>query len=103
MARTGIAPLSTTIALAFPIGSSATSQRPTPKKITRASNRPLPPAAQRARLARERRGAIAAVVSEVAIGEPGHAIPPCRSGQIGGVQSPIEVQAVHDQRAGSKT
>src|SRR5207244_1318950 len=56
MARTGIAPLSTTIPLTFPSGSSTTSQRPIPKKISKPRRRLPVPIAQKTPSARERRG-----------------------------------------------
>src|SRR5882762_2624916 len=81
MARKGIEPLSTTIALAFTSWSSTTSQRPIPKKITVARINPPPAMAQRTRNARERPRKTAAGLSGLAIGESGHAIPPRASGQ----------------------
>src|SRR5216684_4895125 len=83
MARKGIAPLSTMIALAFTSGSSTTSQRPTPKKITRPRTKPLPASAKRMPQVRERDRDGDAGLSDLAIGEPAHAIPPRRSGQSG--------------------
>src|SRR5260370_36274854 len=79
MARKGIAPLSTTIARAFTNGSSTTSQRPTPKKITAARTKPAPPPMKTKRRTRERE--TTAGLSAVAIGESAHAIPPSLSGQ----------------------
>src|SRR5258708_39795574 len=84
MARKGIAPLSTTIALAFTRGSSTTSQRPTPKRITTTRTKPLPPMAERVSHLRERGRETTAGLSEFAIWEPAHAIPPCRTGQSAG-------------------
>src|SRR5258708_33720226 len=81
MARNGIAPLSTTIAAAFTSGSSTTSQRPTPKKITTARTNPLAPTTERTRQVRERGRETAAGLSGVAIWEPAHAIPTRRGGQ----------------------
>src|ERR1700674_1412655 len=81
MARNGIAPLSTTIALAFTRGSSTTSQRPTPKKITTARTKPPPPTAERMTHLREHGRETTAGLTEYAIWEPAHAIPPRRTGQ----------------------
>src|ERR1700687_1384402 len=81
MARNGIAPLSTTIALAFTSGSSTTSQGPTPKKITTARTKPPPPMAERMSHLRERGLETTAGLPEFAIWEPAHATPPRRTGQ----------------------
>src|SRR5256714_10663143 len=76
MARSGIAPLSTTIALAFASGSSTTSQRPTPTRITRARIKPPPLVRKRIRRARGRQRETVSGLGWLAIGEPAHAIPP---------------------------
>src|ERR1700730_4920071 len=81
MARKGIAPLSTTIALAFTSGSSTTSQRPTPKKITTARSSPLAATTEKVRKVRERGPETTEKLPGSVIWEPAHAIPPRRSGQ----------------------
>src|SRR5216684_3026675 len=81
MARKGIEPLSTTMALAFTSWSSTTSQRPIPKKITAARINPPPAMTPRAGNLRERGRKTVAELSGLVIGEPAHAIPPRASGQ----------------------
>src|SRR6266850_6327541 len=80
MDRSGIAPLCTTIALAFTSGSSTTSQRPTPKKSTMPRINP-PQTAESISRARERDRRTVAGFFELAMWQPAHAIPPHRSGQ----------------------
>src|SRR5260370_42463204 len=81
MAGNGMAALSTTIAVAFRSGSSTSSQRPTPKKITRAMTKPPTATTEKARQLRKRGRETVAGLSEFAIWEPAHAIPARRSGQ----------------------
>src|SRR6266849_2327904 len=81
MARKGIAPLSTTIALAFTSGSSTTSQRPIPKKITTARSSPLAATTERIGKVRERGQETTAGLPGSAIWDPAHAIPPRGGGQ----------------------
>src|SRR5260370_27474453 len=98
MASNGIAPLSTTMALAFTSGSSTTSQRPTPKKITAARTKPAPPMAERMGHLRERGRETKAGLSEFAIWEPAHAIPPCRAGQSASPDRRFTIGGAHDLR-----
>src|SRR5882762_4270879 len=102
MARTGIAPLSTTIALAFSRGSSTTSQRPTPKKITRDRTSPVPTETKRTRKARKRSRETTAGLSVAGIGELGHAIPLHRGGQSALPGRRLTMRAVHDLSRGSQ-
>src|SRR6266852_5489597 len=81
MARNGIAPLSTIMALAFTSGSSTTSQRPRPKKTTSPISNAATPTVMRMHHARERGLEFTAGLSGVAIWGTAHAIPPRRSGQ----------------------
>src|SRR5258708_3128170 len=96
MARNGIAPLSTTIALAFTSGSSTTSQRPTPKNITRAMSKPPRATTEKTRQLRKRGRETVAGLSEFAIWEPAHAIPPRRSGQSAAPGRRFRMGGAHD-------
>src|ERR1700737_5516591 len=69
------------MAVAFTSGSSTTSQRPTPRKITPARTKPAQPTAEETRQLRKRRRETVAGLSEFAIREPAHAIPLRRTGQ----------------------
>src|SRR3981189_2074948 len=109
MARNGIAPLSTTIALAFTRGSSTTSQRPTPRRITTTRTKPLPTMAERMSHLRERGRETTAGLSEFAIWEPAHAIPPRHTGHFGAphhrlyvVVSPLPFSVPGPQKGGGK-
>src|SRR6266852_1198877 len=100
MARKGIAPLSTTIALASTSGSSTTNQRPTPKKITRARTKPPPTMAGRTRHVREWGLESIAGLPAFDIREPAHAIPRRRSGQSAALGHRITISVAHDPRLG---
>src|SRR5260370_18699535 len=95
MARNGIVPLSTTIALAFTSGSCTTSQRPTPKKLTTARTKPAPPTAEGMLQLRGRGAEAATGLSGVAIGAPPHPIPLRRSGQFAWFHHKVTMRVAH--------
>src|SRR6266851_9540881 len=95
MARNGIAPLSTTMAVAFTRGSSTTSHRPTPKNITRAMSKPPRATTEKARQLRKRCRETVAGLSEFAIWEPAHAIPLRRTGQSAALGHHSKMGAAH--------
>src|SRR5216684_7553717 len=97
MARNGMAPLSTTIALAFTSGSSTTSQRPTPKKITTARIKPPIATMESTRRVRERGRETTMGLSGFAIREPAHAIPRGRGGQSALLDRRLTMRFAHDR------
>src|SRR5713101_4515078 len=97
MARNGMAPLSTTIALAFTSGSSTTSQRPTPKKITTARIKPPIATMESTRRVRERGRETTMGLSGFAIWEPAHAIPRGRGGQSALLDRRLTMGFAHDR------